>query len=318
MPYFTYMYNVTVMFYTFQSLAALQKRQLARQEHYKKYCNSPLYKSQTNNNGVFHRPPSMYVIDKYKSLYCRIPKIGCSNWKKLILYLNTKISSKTALYSPIHNIEYIKFFPQLADAGRYSRKEVIKRLADYFSFVFIRHPLDRLLSAYKDKIVQSNSMTKQRWYYQRKFVPAIIRLCRSSSQAKVKAKTVVESGGGEASSENVTFEEFLCYVTKVRIHQLDKHWAPYERICFFCQPQLNYDFIGEYDYMKEEADFILDLLGVKNVTYPSSNRTNLQRKERFMKAYVQVSNETLNAIRKRYRRDFEMFGYKEYPDFWYT
>ena len=37
--------------------------------------------------GVRRRPNILYV-DKYKMLYCVIPKVGCTNWKRVLLYLN--------------------------------------------------------------------------------------------------------------------------------------------------------------------------------------------------------------------------------------
>lgn len=34
------------------------------------------------------RRPNILYVDKYKMLYCVIPKVGCTNWKKVLLYLN--------------------------------------------------------------------------------------------------------------------------------------------------------------------------------------------------------------------------------------
>ena len=39
------------------------------------------------------RRPNILYIDKYKLIYCVIPKVGCTNWKKVFLYLSGKLKS---------------------------------------------------------------------------------------------------------------------------------------------------------------------------------------------------------------------------------
>ena len=36
------------------------------------------------------RRPNILYIDEYKLIYCVIPKTGCTNWKKIMLFLTSK------------------------------------------------------------------------------------------------------------------------------------------------------------------------------------------------------------------------------------
>jgi hypothetical protein len=64
---------------------------------------------------------------------------------------------------------------------------------------------------------------------------------------------------------------------------------------------------------------VLDLLGEKNLRYPTSGyKTNVERRRRFMASYGSVPNATIEAVYKRYKIDLDMFGYKLYLNFWYA
>jgi len=63
----------------------------------------------------------------------------------------------------------------------------------------------------------------------------------------------------------------------------------------------------------------LDVLGVTHLRYPLAGyRTDTERRQRFITAYNTVSTSTIDAVWRRYQVDFDMFGYKLYPNFWYT
>jgi dermatan 4-sulfotransferase 1 len=296
----------------------IELRQSARLKLYRAFCNAQLKQdknklpnaslSHRNNNWLrskSYRPPnSTYVIDPYKAIYCRIPKVGNTHWKQIMLHMIENVSMSDAVTLPIHKKQFDLLLPKLVSESQFNDSDVIRRLNEYFTFTFVRHPLDRLLSAFEDK-VNPSALQKQ---YTVRYVPDMIRLCRQG------AKNI----SVEQRKKNVTFEEFLCYVSKEHTDKLDRHWAPYDQICDFCAPQLNYDFIGDFEYMKEEAEFVLHRLGVKDVAYPAGYRTDKQRRDRFVQAYSAISKKTLKAIHERFRRDFEMFGYKAYPDFWYS
>lgn len=249
----------------------------------------------------------MMVSEQYKLLYCPIAKVGYSYWKRLILLLNSNSTQNSPLAkTALHDHKLGKYYPELAHAHLYNAADVKYRLSNYVKIAFVRHPLDRLLSAYEDKFGVGDV---ERKHFLQLVGEAIVSQCRANYVAAVAGKV----------PESVSFEEFLCYVSKLTDGEMNKHWRTYWSYCQMCSSSWRYDFIGEYENLSDEANFVLDMLGVKHLRYPSTGyRTDAERRQRFMKAYSAVSNKTLDAVWKKYKIDFDMFGYKLYPDFWYS
>ena len=79
-------------------------------------------------------------------------KVGCTNWKRTMLQL---IHPETYGKMKVENIK--SPHGKKGDKGyRYLHtwepEEQIKMLKTYYKFMFARHPFERLLSAYRDKV----------------------------------------------------------------------------------------------------------------------------------------------------------------------
>jgi chondroitin 4-sulfotransferase 11 len=283
---------------------------MERQRRYKAYCKQHGYKLRNAVAPDNRNLPGMMVVDKYKLLFCRLAKVGHSNWLRLILQLNSNLTSEQAATAPLHSITTAHFFPELAFTKRFIPHYVRYRLTNYFKVIFVRHPLDRLLSAYEDKM---GELSSSRNYYLKAFGAKIVSLCRKSANKDNNNKTFVNS-----AVTNVTFSEFLCYVSKAPVYDLDWHWQPYWTFCQLCESTWRFDFIGEYEYVADESNHVLDLLGIKHLRYPPHGyRTDRERRERFIRVYSAISSHLIDAIWRRFKVDFDVFGYKLYPNFWY-
>ncbi|XP_074648962.1 carbohydrate sulfotransferase 10-like [Tubulanus polymorphus] len=97
------------------------------------------------------------VDDVHKILYCEIPKVGTSIWRYTLLHTTGKL--RTTNLSLINDLDvkqsiYFKSLGLIRSLSSYSQDEKTERLKTYFKFLFVRHPFERLLSAYLDKIVR--------------------------------------------------------------------------------------------------------------------------------------------------------------------
>ena len=80
-------------------------------------------------------------------------KVACTNWKRVMLLLTGKLN--------VSNISELAHFPvhyqlqskYLVPLSRYNSTEIRRRLQNYFKFLFVRHPFERIVSAYEDKLV---------------------------------------------------------------------------------------------------------------------------------------------------------------------
>ena len=116
---------------------------------------------------------NIFVDDRNKMLFCAIPKVACTNFKRVLVHLSNprNVSLKETHKLKVHDAEVLKAYGinRLSD---YTLEEVNQRLSSYFKFMFTRHPLVRLYSAYNDKFAKHNKYTQ---YFHHKYGRNIIR-----------------------------------------------------------------------------------------------------------------------------------------------
>jgi len=87
-----------------------------------------------------------FVSDRRQYIYCFSPKVACSSWKLTLLRLTGKDLSRI---TDVHRVEQTNTVLKRLDYYNATERET--RLKKYFKFMFVREPLERLVSAYKDK-----------------------------------------------------------------------------------------------------------------------------------------------------------------------
>ena len=137
------------------STANITRRFIKRKMHMREQCA----KKGWNGLDLFHveeakrRRPNILYLDSHKALYCVIPKTGCTNWKKVLLYLSGFYSAEQALQleqdkwaavtgktaNDPANLEGLNFWSL-------SKAERQKRLQNYTKFMVVREPFERLVS----------------------------------------------------------------------------------------------------------------------------------------------------------------------------
>ncbi|KAK2098222.1 Carbohydrate sulfotransferase 14 [Saguinus oedipus] len=153
------------------------------------------------------------VSDRYRFLYCYVPKVACSNWKRVLKVLAGVLDSVDVRLKMDHHSDLVF----LADLRP---EEIRYRLQHYFKFLFVRDPLERLLSAYRNKFGEIQE-------YQQRYGAEIVRRYRAGA-------------GPSPSGDDVTFPEFLRYL-------------------HLCQPcAVHYDFVGSYERLEADANQVLE------------------------------------------------------------
>ncbi|XDV52890.1 hypothetical protein PO909_021538, partial [Leuciscus waleckii] len=112
----------------------------------------------------------IYVEDKHKLLYCEVPKVGCSNSKRVLMVLQGLASSTGEIqHDEVHYGNHLKRLDS------FNQKGIIRRLKTYTKVLFLREPFERLVSAFRDKFESPNS------YYHPVFGKPIISRYRSNA-----------------------------------------------------------------------------------------------------------------------------------------
>ena len=113
------------------------------EEQTNKICN----RSRNLTEGKSMLWDRFYVDEKHQYVYCSLPKVACSSWTRTLLKLNGK---EVGNLRSIHNRQMTDRFVKRAVHYSPARRQVL--LNNYYKFVFVREPLERLVSAYRDKI----------------------------------------------------------------------------------------------------------------------------------------------------------------------
>ncbi|XP_038138105.1 carbohydrate sulfotransferase 8-like [Cyprinodon tularosa] len=233
----------------------------------------------------------IYVEDRFRLLYCEVPKAGCSNWKRVLMVLGGRASSTQDI--PHDAAHYNN---QLRRLDSYNRIGIAERLRSYTKVLFVREPFERLVSAFRDKFESPNS------YYHPVFGRAIISRYRPNA-----TRSALRTGAG------VTFREFVQYLLDAQKPVgMDIHW---ERVSKLCSPCLiPYNFIGKFESLQEDADFLLhSIRAPNNLTFPNfKDRNPLAERtsSRITREYFSLLNSTeRQKVFEFYYQDYLMFSY---------
>lgn len=251
------------------------------------------YKSSISRTITRHHVKHLYVEDKYRLLYCQVPKAGCSNWKRTLMVLAGQAPNAQSIkHDTVHYGHHLK------KLDSFERQEIMHRLETYTKFMFVREPLERVVSAYRDKFENPNN------YYHSLFGKPIISKYRANPSLEA-----LKTGSG------VTFKEFVQYLLDVhRPVGMDIHWEQENQLCNPCL--IDYDFIGKFENMEEESNFVLRLTGAPpNITLPSfkdRNPTDMRTSMQIAQKYFsQVSMLERQRVYDFYYMDYLMFNYSK-------
>ena len=226
----------------------------------------------------------MIVDDTHKLMYCYVPKAACANWKRVMQVL----AGRYEKVEDIHKVDHTDF----KFLSSYSPEEIEYRLKNYFKFMFVRHPLDRLFSAWHNKF-HENFLDMQKKYG----VPIV--------------KKFRENPPENPQGDDVTLGEFFKYLAGTSVNQFNEHWMPFNELCQPCY--VDYNFIGIYENLESEATTMIKHLGLSDkVTYPARQRyydKNTVPDDSKIEEWRKVPSETFQDVLRKYAQDFGLFGY---------
>ncbi|XP_066920587.1 carbohydrate sulfotransferase 14-like [Clytia hemisphaerica] len=264
--------------------------QQQRLSHLKDFCQR---RQKNHNNKTLKFGDSFIYNDKKKFVYCRIPKVACTTWKKVVLYtlgivdthpVNTSLNT---LYS--YRMPYMKDFKN--DTQR------IKYMQDnYFSFMLSRHPFDRLFSVYRNKF--QNPVVK-RASFLHYFGPIILKVTGKNLNTHSKK---IRHG---IEYYDITFEEFLTFLT-MGGYDADDHWTPQTSLCQICKYE--FDFIGRFEHLSLDSNKIFKLIQT-DINFSISHDYKQKTTDVLKDVYSKIPRTLLLKVYQVYKYDFDAFGY---------
>lgn len=222
-------------------------------------------------NSTFPDLRNFYVVDSPPLLYCLMPKSASRQWRGLLSRIGPR---KRLSMSQLH------------------AKDIEQYFSNSFKFTFVREPFERLLSSYKDKFVARRTFDRPLLkYYGAKI---LLRFRPNVTNKSLE------------SLDDITFPEFVEYIIKDGVNEgFDRHWNHYIDQCNPCL--IKYDFIGRYEYLAEDGNYMLRKAGEDRIRFPEEKP--FDTREQLLSYYSQIPLDWILDLGRIYRSNFEMFGY---------
>ncbi|XP_077618121.1 carbohydrate sulfotransferase 11 [Crocuta crocuta] len=234
----------------------------------------------------------LVVDEDHELIYCYVPKVACTNWKRLMMVLTGRGKYSDPMEIPANEAHVAA---NLKTLNQYSIPEINHRLKSYMKFLFVREPFERLVSAYRNKFTQKYNTS-----FHKRYGTKIIRRQRKNATQEALRR-----------GDDVRFEEFVAYLIDPhtqREEPFNEHWQTVHSLCHPCH--IHYDLVGKYETLEEDSNYVLRLAGVgsylKFPTYAKSTRTTDEMTTEF---FQNISSEHQTQLYEVYKLDFLMFNY---------
>ncbi|XP_066966298.1 carbohydrate sulfotransferase 11-like [Macrobrachium rosenbergii] len=234
----------------------------------------------------------LLVDDYHRAIYCYIPKVACTNWKRLWMILTGLTTIKDPVLIP-YDLPHKIHERMMLIKQPISISTLQEKLLTYSKIIVVRNPYERLISAFKDKFEGTGKA-----YYKRNYAHHIMKTYRKNANTS----EIPVSGDG------LTFSEFVTYIINLSRGNYDEHWKPYADSCYPCG--IHYDVIAKYETMAEDSDRFLKLIKApSDLHFPKYAPTNTSK---LISSYMaKLSTHQRKALYSVYEKDFKMFQYNE-------
>ncbi|KAF3430335.1 hypothetical protein E2986_04202 [Frieseomelitta varia] len=179
----------------------------------------------------------------------------------------------------------------------------------------VRHPFERLLSAYRDKLENSVAGREHgTLHFYRKYGSKIVEKYRETNFTPpeeylvIRRKDVPLPAGIEP-----TFREFVQYLIHTDLANYgDDHWIPYYLYCTPCL--VDYDIIAKIETLRLDQIYTIHKLHLQDTIKPRWRHNSGY--ENASKIYFgQLNKDLIQKLYEKFQLDFELFDYS--PDDYY-
>ncbi|XP_072305628.1 carbohydrate sulfotransferase 11-like [Eucyclogobius newberryi] len=234
----------------------------------------------------------LIVDDKHSLIYCYVPKVACTNWKRVLMVLSSDGQYTDPLSIPASEAHVPGNLRRMSDL---SVSEINHRLRSYLKFLFVREPFERLVSAYRNKFTRSYNTA-----FHKRYGTKIIRRHRPNPEREAMEK-----------GNDVSFLEFVQYLVDPRTQREDSYNEHWERVHSLCHPCLiHYDVVGKYETLEPDAQAVLKLAGVdQTIQFPTSHKSTRTDGNMAAGFFEHVSPFYQKKLFNLYRMDYMLFNY---------
>ncbi|XP_042258496.1 carbohydrate sulfotransferase 11 isoform X1 [Thunnus thynnus] len=234
----------------------------------------------------------LVVDEDHELIYCYVPKVACTNWKRVMMVLTGRGKYSDPMEIPSNEAHVPS---NLKTLNQYSIAEINHRLKNYLKFLFVREPFERLVSAYRNKFTLKYNSS-----FHKRFGTRIVRRYRKNA-----TQDALINGADVKFKE---FAEYLVDPATQRDGPLNEHWQTVYQLCHPCH--IHYDLVGKYETLEEDANYVLRLVGVgDSLRFPSYAKSTRTTDAMAAQFFSNISTQQQIQLYQLYKLDFLMFNY---------
>lgn len=247
----------------------------------------------------------LIVNHDYQFIYCPVYKVASSSMMAALLALSNSSKKEKLLQGSRLNIRmYIELNYSLASYSYSKAKQFLS--SDYFKFVIVRNPWEKLVSTYAN------------------FFVALLPNGEPSDFSKRLTCQFHGAENYEMHKDSMSFRQFIIdYILPTKDEDLNLHCTPQNLFL----GDVKYDFIGKQEtlntdlkYIKEKLNLPLELPKLNRTKYDSGSGysqnfadfspQDLRKLPHGLPKYQQFyTPELIEIVRQRYQKDIERFTY---------
>ena len=184
----------------------------------------------------------------------------------------------------------------------FTEKSRISRIKNYGKYVIIRHPLQRLLSAFNDKLSGPLLHVFQSYNYFEHLKHQILK--------ELKPNEYNHWNRNITTNRRVEYDMFITWIIRQNLEYVNEHFAPQY---YNSQPcRVRYNFYGNFDHFEEDFTKILTKFGINGSSFlpllitPRHLKTVSQRID---VVYSTLSKDLKHLLYQKFKIEFDFYHY---------
>ena len=207
------------------------------------------------------------------------------------------------------NILYTHTYTQVHSFRNLSKEEAIYKLKNYYKVAIVRNPLERLLSAYRNKLELPLNYAIRRNFPDRLKAYILKKYRREDFEA-----WIADENAHNTTDIHPSFSEFLQFMTRFPLNLYNEHFKPTLQLCFPCA--VHYDLFLNFKMLEYDMFALMQFLDIPFQYYPESIAHKRAPTGSYLQDYFKDVGMELKAKLFRVFRDELEFYYTIYPEEW--
>jgi len=293
---------------------------LRRRARVEKVCRDFRDQIERDEEKIDHRlgaegDPHVLVNRKERFFWCKVPKAASTSWKAYFLKQSgLGVVGMESWSGPQISSRFWKKIEKPANIflKLHSDARDVAGMEGFNSFMTVRHPFERLLSAYRDRFFAMDTSAhelKKEGLFRRIYGLDIIRKHRTKPPSS-----------DSVYGTTPTFAEFVSYLLTTDSTTYNIHWIPIHLLCRPCS--LHYTIVAKTETIERDSRFIRKTLGHEEEEeersetlekiHKTKNGSNADRENTLLPSqrfFSTLKRKEVEGLIQKYQIDLEMWGY---------